>query len=857
MSIRTETYPIEGMHCAGCVSQVEKALKKVDGVESVTVNLATETATVRHDPQAAALGWLEKAVEQAGYKLEVPQQTSAATLQIEGMHCAGCVSHVEKALQTVEGVKDASVNLATESARVVYSPETASLEEFVRAVDAAGYTAIFEPRAAAPEGTTFEGAAAVDAVAEGTVAAEEDRDTRKVRRARRLMWTAWAATVPVVLWMLPEMILGYVFLGHLAMDIGMLILGAFVVCGPGAETIRSAWKSALHGAPNMDALIAMGTLASLATGVVSLLSRFDLAPAFASFAGVGGMIMAFHLTGRYIETMAKGRASAAIKKLLTLGAKEATIVRDGTEIRVAASQLQKGDLMVVRPGEKIPTDGIVREGMSSVDESLATGESMPVDKSPGDDVIGATINVHGVLRVEATKVGKETFLSQVIRMVEEAQGSKIPIQAFADRVTAVFVPIVIVVALVTLAAWIVFPGFFAGIALWASGFLPWVNPEIGPVALAFYAAIAVLVIACPCALGLATPTALMVGSGKGAESGVLIRKGEAIQVMKDVSTIVFDKTGTITEGKPTVTDVIAFGETTSDEVLALAAAVEAGSEHPLGRAIVEAGRAAHAGSPDGAQTGSSLPSDQLSDFAAIPGRGVRGLVAGRRVLLGTETLMREEGIAIDATARSKKDALEGQAKTAMFVAGESALLGLVAVADQVKPDSAEAVKTLKELGLEPIMITGDNERTAKAIAAQVGIDRVIAQVMPQDKAAEILGLQDAGEAVAMVGDGINDAPALAQAHVGIAIGTGTDVAIESGDIVLVQGELDAVVKAVRLSKATFRKIKQNLFWAFFYNVVMVPLAILGMMHPVLAEIAMASSSINVVTNSRRLQKIAL
>jgi P-type Cu+ transporter len=840
MTIQTETYPIDGMHCASCVAHVEKALEKLDGVDSVTVNLATETATIRYNPESARAGDFATAVEKAGYKMEMPRETppetptaprTAETLRIEGMHCASCVAHVEKSLRTIDGVEDATVNLATESARITYAPGSVSLDDFVRAVDAAGYKAVIE----SPE----------DASAE--VSAEtEDRDERKMRKARRQMWSAWGVTIPIILWMIPEMIFGYVFLGHLGMDIGMLVLGAFVVFVPGFETIRSAWKSAIHGAPNMDALIAMGTLASLSTGVVSLLSHFGIAPAFASFAGVGGMIMAFHLTGRYIETKAKGRASQAIKKLLTLGAKEATIERGGAEVRIPISALEKGDLMVVRPGEKIPTDGVVRDGRSSVDESLATGESMPVDKKPGDEVIGATINVHGLLKVEATKIGKETFLSQVVRMVEEAQGSKIPIQAFADRVTAVFVPIVIVVALATLGAWLVFPGFFSGVAVWASGFLPWVNPGIGPVALAFYAAIAVLVIACPCALGLATPTALMVGSGKGAENGVLIRKGEAIQIMKDVTTIVLDKTGTITEGKPSVTDVVGLDGADSKEVLSLAAAVEAGSEHPLGRAIVEAARE---------QTGA--PPSPVADFAAIPGRGVRGVVGGRKLLLGTEALMREQSVTLSDEALSRKSDLESQARTAMFVAADGALLGILAVADKIKSDSVEAIAALRRLGLEPIMITGDNERTARAIAAEVGIDRIIAEVMPQDKAEEIRRLQKAGEMVAMVGDGINDAPALAQAHVGIAIGTGTDVAIESGDIVLVQGELGAVVKAVRLSKATFKKIKQNLFWAFFYNVVMVPLAILGMMHPVLAEIAMASSSINVVTNSRRLQKVKL
>ncbi|HKJ68927.1 MAG TPA: copper-translocating P-type ATPase, partial [bacterium] len=480
---------------------------------------------------------------------------------------------------------------------------------------------------------------------------------------------------------------------------------------------------------------------------------------------------------------------------------------------------------------------------SSVDESLATGESMPVDKSEGDEVIGATINGSGVLRVSATRVGKDTFLSQVIRMVEEAQGSKVPIQEFADRITAVFVPVVIGIALATLIAWLAFPGFFGEIAQWASGFLPWVNPEMGTVALAFFAAIAVLVIACPCALGLATPTALMVGSGMGAENGVLIRKGAAIQAMKDISTIVLDKTGTITVGKPGVTDFVSLNGMSEEEVLQLAGSAESGSEHPLGRAITEYART---------QNG-QLP--QPENFEAVTGRGIQARVDAKQILIGTRQFLSESGLAIDETVEERLLRMENDAKTAMLISIDDRIAGIVAVADRIKPDSAQAIATLKSFGLEPVMITGDNQRTAEAIAKAVGIDRVISQVMPDEKASVVRQLQQQGERVAMVGDGINDAPALAQADVGIAIGTGTDVAIESGDIVLVRGDLSAVVKAVKLSRATFTKIKQNLFWAFFYNVVMVPLAILGMMHPVLAEIAMAFSSINVVTNSRRLQRV--
>jgi len=750
------------------------------------------------------------------------------TLKIEGMHCAGCVASVEKALSRINGVDNASVNLATETAQVTYDPNLASFDYFVTAVEHVGYEV-------APE-------------EEGKIQAETesqtDKEQRKIKAACHKIWWAWSVTIPIIVWMIPEMFLGYLFLGKTGYDFGMITLSSIAIFYPGWETIKSAWKSAKHLAPNMDVLIAMGTLASLATGFVSLLHQFGLGPPFHSFAGIAGMIMAIHLTGRYVETKAKGRASQAIKKLLTLEAKEVTIIdRNDEEEKIPIRDLKKGDIMVVRPGEKIPTDGVVVSGNSTVDESLATGESMPVEKSEGEKVIGATINKNGLLRIRARKVGKETFLRQVIKMVEEAQGSKVPIQEFADRVTGVFVPIIIGTAVLTLAAWLIFPSFFGHIAEWASHLIPWVNPQMGAVALAFFAAIAVLVIACPCALGLATPTALMVGSGKGAENGVLIRKGTAIQMMKDITTIILDKTGTITEGKPGVTDVISINDSSEKEMIRLAAGAESGSEHPLGQAIVDYAK--------------SLNRQPINpeDFQALSGRGIRAKVEGKEILVGTRKLMKESGVSLDKQVHEKLSTLENQAKTVMLVAIDGQPAGILAVADRLKKDSIKAIAAFKTFGLESVMITGDNEQTAKAIALEVGIERVIAQVMPEDKVNEVKRLQKQGEIVAMVGDGINDAPALTQAQVGIAIGTGTDVAIEAGDIVLVKGNLSAVVKAMKLSRATFKKIKQNLFWAFFYNVVMIPLAIFGMMHPVLAEMAMAFSSVNVVINSRRLQKV--
>jgi Cu+-exporting ATPase len=623
----------------------------------------------------------------------------------------------------------------------------------------------------------------------------------------------------------------------------MLLLAAPILFWVGRQTYVAAWNSSVHGAPNMDALIALGTGASFLTGILTF---FLPVP---SYAGVSGMIMTFHLTGRYVEASAKGRASQAIRKLLELGAKSAQILIDGVEREVPIEQVQVGDVMVIRPGEQVPTDGVVLEGESAVDESMATGESMPVNRGPGDEVIGATINQDGLLRVRATRVGKDTFLAQVIRLVEEAQGSKVPIQAFADRVTAVFVPIVLGVALLTFVGWFLFPAALRPVAQWASGFLPWVNPNLNTFTLALITTVSVLVIACPCALGLATPTALMVGSGIGAENGILIRSGEAIQAMRDVRVIVFDKTGTLTKGKPEVTDQAPKGGSSAKDLLWWAASVEVGSEHPLGRAI-----ARHA-QEEGLALG------QLTDFGAVRGRGVLGTVDGKSVLVGSRSLLEDEGIST-AEMEDEMRRLEHEGKTAMLVAVGGELLGVLAVADTVKDDAVEAIRELKALGLETAMITGDNERTANAIARQVGIDRVLAEVLPEEKLVEVQRLQAtlAGSAerarlVAMVGDGINDAPALTQADVGIAIGTGTDIAIEAADITLVRGDLGGVISAIKLSRATFAKVMQGLFWAFFYNVIMIPLAVLGMMHPVLAEIAMATSSITVVTNANLLRRV--
>jgi Cu+-exporting ATPase len=584
----------------------------------------------------------------------------------------------------------------------------------------------------------------------------------------------------------------------------------------------------------MDVLIAIGTSVSLATGIASLFTPV------ANYGGVAAMIMSFHLTGRFIETAARGRASQAIKKLLELGAKTARILVKGKEREVPIDEVRVEDVMLVRPGEKIPTDGVIVEGESSIDESMATGESMPVNRGVSDEVIGATVNQDGLLKVKATKVGKDTFLSQVIKMVEECQGSKVPIQEFADRVTSYFVPVVLSVAALTFLAWLLFPNMLHPITVWASSFIPWVNPDLGTVTAAIFAGVAVLVIACPCALGLATPTALMVGSGIGAENGILIRQGEAIQTLKDVRIIVFDKTGTVTKGKPEVTDVIPINGFAEERLISMAATAESGSEHPLGRAVVR-----YASELD-------IELGEVASFKAIRGKGIETQLNGQRVLLGSKNFIDESG-ADTTSVEDRLSRLEGEAKTVMLVAVEDKLAGVLALADTLKDDSMQAISELGSMGIETAIITGDNRLTAEAIAKRVGITRVLAEVLPEGKVDEIRRLQKEGGVVAMVGDGINDAPALKQANVGIAIGTGTDIAIEASDVTLVRGDLSSVVSAVKLSKATFRKIRQNLFWAYFYNTIAIPAAIFGFLHPVIAEAAMATSSINVVTNANLLR----
>ena len=809
-SLASTNFKVSGMTCVACAQKIEKSLNNLDGVKEATVNLATEKARVKFDQEVVTYQDLTDAIEKTGYDVEYEK----VNLKIGGMTCASCAQRIERSLDGADGVANVSVNFAAEKATVEYNPAVISKHDLEEIVDKTGY----------------------DVVETDQDEDDEAEDLKKIEEARSKMTWSWGLTIPIILWMIPEMIFSIAWPTETIYHLGQILLAAPILLWVGRETYSSAYRAVRHGSANMDVLIAMGTGAAFITGPAKFFSPI------ANYAGVAGMIMTFHLTGRYIETKAKGRASQAIKKLLELGAKTATVIRDDKEVEIPVEEVEIGDVMIVKPGEKVPTDGEIVEGESSFDESMATGESMPVKKSKGDEVIGATINQRGLVKVKATKVGKDTFLSQVIKMVEEAQGTKVPIQEFADRITGIFVPTVLIIAVLTFLIWLIFPETLGQVTEWASTFLPWVDPSLGTFTSAIFATIAVLVIACPCALGLATPTALMVGTGMGAENGVLIRKGEAIQTMKEVHTIVFDKTGTITKGQPEVTDLIAYGNFDEEQLLQMAATVEAGSEHPLGEAIVK--RAKEKG----------MEFEKTSGFEAITGKGVKATIGNKQVLVGSRRLMKEADIDVEE-AISEMERLEHEAKTAMVIGLDGKLIGIVAVADALKEDSISAIKELRELGLETAMITGDNQRTAEAIAREVGIDHVVAEVLPDGKVDEIKKLQEEFGTIAMVGDGINDAPALTQANVGIAIGTGTDIAIESSDVTLVRGDLSSVITAIKLSRATFKKIKQNLFWAFIYNTVAIPVAILGLLHPIIAEAAMATSSISVVTNANLLRSI--
>ena len=818
----SQEYAVQGLSCASCAHAVEVALQAVTGVKSAQVNLATEKVSLETEGSVSPLD-LQAAVQAAGYDLVLPQVTQ--NFALTGMSCASCAANIESAVSSLPEVSAASVNLATEVLSVTYQPGAINEEIICQTVAEAGYQAqVLADQAGASQ-------AQIQQEADQAAQAKASHQAALWRR----FWQSAIFALPLLCLAMAEMVgltlptwLSHRGGGQLFVSLQLAL--TLPILWLGRSFFLNGFKHLVKGHPNMDSLVALGTSAAVAYSLYSSIQVWlgNHHAAMSLYYESAGVILTLVTLGKYFEARSKGQTSAAIQALIKLAPQEAQVLRDGQEVTLPLDQVQVGDLVRVRPGQKIPVDGRVVEGQSWVDESMLTGESLPVAKKVGDQVVGASLNQQGSLIVETNKVGQDTTLAQIIHLVQAAQGSKAPIAQLADRVSAVFVPVVMTLALV------------AGLAWYLIGGQSW--------AFALTISIAVLVIACPCALGLATPTAIMVGTGKGAEQGILIKSGTALEMAHQVNAVVLDKTGTLTQGQPQVTDVLPLTGWTSDQLLALAAAAEVNSEHPLGQAIVAGAR----------ERDLALP--EVTDFQSLTGFGIQVRVEQVTYYLGNRRLMQEQGLDLDQ-ADDQAAALAAGGKTPIYVANEHELLGLIAVADPLKETSPEAVRRLKAMGLQVIMLTGDNAKTAQALAAEAGIDQVISDVLPADKAQVVADLQAQGLKVAMVGDGINDAPALAQADVGLAIGRGTDVAIESADMVLMGSDLTSVATAIKLSQATIRNIKENLFWAFAYNVLGIPVA-MGVLHlfggpllnPMLAGAAMSFSSVSVIVNALRLRR---
>lgn len=798
-----DQFQITGMTCAACATRIEKGLKKLEGVQDANVNLALETATVTFDTSSMSSNEIQKKVRDLGYDVV----TEKKELEITGMTCAACSTRIEKGLNKLDGVIQANVNLALEKAAVEYNPSAVSVKELIQKVENLGYGAILKSEENQEETVDY-------------------RQKEIEKQQGKFIFSA-ILSLPL-LWSMVghfNFLEDRVYVPDAFMNAWVqLALATPVQFFIGKQFYVGAYKALKNKSANMDVLVALGTSAAY---FFSLYWSFQTIGGYAHSVGLyyetSAVLITLILLGKLFEARAKGRSSEAIKKLMGLQAKTATVIRDGEEMEIPLEEVVAGEIILVKPGEKIPVDGEILEGTSALDESMITGESVPVDKTVGDTVIGATINKNGFLKMKATKVGKETALAQIIKVVEEAQGSKAPIQRLADSISGVFVPIVVGIAVITFLVWYL-----------------WVDPS--NFALALENLIAVLVIACPCALGLATPTSIMAGSGRAAEYGILFKGGEHLEMTHRINTVILDKTGTITNGKPVLTDVVT--DQDEAEFLSLVGSAEKQSEHPLAQAIV-------AGIKE-----KSIELADVTEFENIPGYGIKATVNGKEVLVGTRRLMKRFNVEIEHML----DVMEGferQGKTAMLTAVDGVYAGLVAVADTIKESSTEAIKRMKDMGLEVIMITGDNQQTANAIAKEAGVDSVIAEVLPEGKAEEVKKLQNQGKKVAMVGDGINDAPALAVADIGMAIGTGTDVAMEAADITLIRGDLNSIADSIRMSHKTIKNIKQNLFWALAYNSLGVPIAAAGFLAPAIAGAAMAFSSVSVVLNALRLQRVKL